>query len=387
MNNDKNELSTFQIIMNKLIKKESKNYLFVMASNNTKDFVILLIHQSSYIYCEKYELEDLKKINFFKNFQNLNVENYIELMKKLFEEKKDSIEIDEEEDKQIKISLNIELSVSGLNYNLKSEKIEFILQNDKLEQIVRYNLIWFSVLFLFREKEEKDKINEEHKKNIEILMQQIFNLKTINEELKLKLSKFEFNLNNNKINNKVIKNIFNDSKIINETNINKMQFITQKLKRLFIEKSVTYQKVYSAKLNGDTSSKFHELCDYINNTLTIVHTDTNKIFGGFAFKTWNSFELGRKSDTKSFIFSLDKQKIYNPILGEQKFHLYCSENEGPCFYAFSIENFCLEKGGYIDEIKKCNFESFEEEYEINDGNKNFKIIELEVYKVLFENNK
>lgn len=390
MINDENESSTFQIIMNKHIKikveEQSKSYLFIIASNETRDFVIIYIHQSIFFYCEKYTLKDLQKINFFQNFQNVN--DIILVIKQLFEEKKDSIKIEEEEEKQITISLELELSVSGFNFNLRKEKIEFVLPNDNLDSMVRYKLLWFSSLFLFKEKEKDEKIKKEQEQNISNLKQEITNLKAINEELKLKLSNIEFTLTNgkNNRNNKVNKNInFTNSRIINESNINKMKFISQKIKRLFNEKFIKYEMVYSARINGDTGSKFHENCDYINNTLTLVYTNTKKIFGGFAYKTWNSLGLGRKIDSNSFIFSVDKQKIYNPILGEKKYHLYCSDNDGPCFYAFSIENFCLERGGTINEINKCNFESFEKEYEINDGIKNFTIKELEIYKVIFEN--
>ena len=390
MINDENESSTFQIIMNKHIKikveEQSKSYLFIIASNEARDFVIIYIHQSIFFYCEKYTLKDLQKINFFQNFQNVN--DIILVIKQLFEEKKDSIKIEEEEEKQITISLELELSVSGFNFNLRKEKIEFVLPNDNLDSMVRYKLLWFSSLFLFKEKEKDEKIKNEQEQNISNLKQEIINLKAINEELKLKLSNIEFNLAKDKSNknNKVNKNInFTNSKIINESNINKMKFISLKIKRLFNEKLLKYEMIYSARINGDTGPKFHEKCDYINNTLTLVYTNRNKIFGGFAYKTWNSLGLGRKFDSNSFIFSVDKQKIYNPIIGKNKYHLYCSDNDGPCFYAFTIENFCLERGGAINEINKCNFESFEKEYEINDGIKNFTIKELEIYKVTFEN--
>ena len=126
------------------------------------------------------------------------------------------------------------------------------------------------------------------------------------------------------------------------------EFVENRLKLFNKDKTITYHLLYNAKINGDKSQTFHRLCDFHKNTLLIVKTDQNIIFGGFANKTWHSQELGRKKDIKSFIFSLNKQKIYNPKI-DSKYHLYCSEYDGPCFYAFSIENLCLQNGGYCDE--------------------------------------
>ena len=388
MNENKVDSPIFQIIMNMLIKRENKNYVLAVASNKTRDFVILIIQQSSYIYCRKYILDDLTKINFFKSYQNYGLSKCIEIMVNLFLTKKDIILIEEEEKKNIKMNLELEISVSGLNLSLGKEKIEFNLPNDDVDQVIINNLIWYNILFLFQEKEEFEKYKIEKEQKIEKLNRDIFDLKAIIEELKM--AKLDINLYNNKITNNIFykENNFDKSQIINNLNIQKIEFIKQKIKNLFNVKKLIFKLIYSAKVNGDTSYKFHEFCDNISNTLILICTETNNIFGGFSSKTWNSMELGRKKDSKSFLFSINKHKIYNPILEDsenQRYHLFCSETDGPCFYAFSIENLCLKNGGTCDEIKKCNFEKFEEEYEINDGKKDFRIKELEIFQILFDN--
>ena len=366
MNDNKPVSPIFQIIMNMLIKKENKNYVLAVASNKTRDFVIIIVQQSSYIYCKKYTLEDIIKINFFKNYELLS--NCIEIIVNLFSSKKDLILLEEEEEKKVKINLDIEISVSGIKLSLGKERIEFILPNDDVDQVIKYNLIWYNILFLFQEKEENENLRKEKETKIEKLNQEISDLKAIIEELKM--AKLNINLYHNKItnNNNINKdNNCDKSQIINELNIQKIEFIKQKIKNIFNVKKLTFKMIYSAKTNGDTSIKFHEFCDNTNNTLVLVRTDTNNIFGGFTSKTWNSMELGRKKDQRSFLFSINRQKIYSPILDDlnnQRYHVFCSDTDGPCFYAFSIENFCLERGGTINEINKCNFESFEKEYEI-----------------------
>ena len=366
-----------KIIMNILIKRENKNYIFIIASNQSEDSILLIIHQSSYIYCKKCELNYFQNIKFFKNCNNFEI--IIETLKNIFISKKNLISIEEEENKQIKLSLDIEISISGLNIILEKHKLEFILLNEEKELIFQYNLIWDGVLFLFKENENN--INEQikNKNKLDELNKEISNLNEMIQDLqKLK--------ENEKHNNKL--NDFNKSLIINEINIEKFNFIKQKIITIFMKKNIKFKMIYNAKINGDTSKSFHELCDNHKNTLVILQTDTNNIFGGFASKTWNSMELGRKKDIKSFIFSLNKQKIYNAKISDKersRYHLYCSDTDGPSFYAFSIEDSFLKNGGFCDEIKKCNFDSLEIEYELNDGNKNFMVKQLEIYEILFDN--
>ena len=151
------EMHDFDIIMNMLIKYE-KDYLIIVASNKTRDYAIILIQQSSYIYYRQYFLDDFKKINFFKNYLSFGINQCIEIMINLFKEKKKLINIEEEENKQIKLSLDLEISVVGMNLNLPKERIELILLNDNCEFEIKNNLIWKSVLYLFQEKEKGEKL-------------------------------------------------------------------------------------------------------------------------------------------------------------------------------------------------------------------------------------
>ena len=363
----------FQIIMNMLINKNQKDYLIIIASNNTRDFAVILIQQSSYIYFSKYNLDDFKKINFFKNYLNFGLSQCIEIMINLFKEKKSLLNI-EEENNQIKLSLDIEISVVGMSLNLPKERIELILVNDSVDQILKDNLIWNSALYLFQEKEDDQKIKLEQENKIRELTQEITALKQNMDEKKF--TKYIFG--DYSYENDLIK-----SKIIKESNLSDFEFVKRRLKLFNKDKTLNFKMLYSAKINGDKSQKFHEFCDNHHNTLLIIKTTKGIIFGGFAAKTWNSYELGRKKDMKSFLFSINNKKIYNPK--PSKYHLFCSDNDGPCFYAFSIENLFFQKevGGFCDEIYKCNFDSFENDYELNNREKTFKIDELEMFEIKF----
>ena len=357
--------------MNMLINKNEKDYLIVVASNKNRDYAIILIQQSSYIYLKKYFLDEFKKINFFKNYLSFGINQCIEIMINLLKEKKELINIEEEENKEIKLSLDLEISVVGMKINLPKERIELILLNNNDDFEIKNNLIWKSILCLFKEKEKDQKIILELENKIKELEKDIKDLKQNIDEKRLKNyfiedSKYELNKGN----------------IINEFNKINFDFVKKRLELINKEKKLNLIMLYSAKKNGDKCQKFHQFCDNHHNTLIIIKTDNNNIFGGFAGKTWNSWELGRKKDKKSFLFSLNKKKIYNSN-PEKKYHLYCSENDGPCFYAFSVENYCLQNGGFCDEVYKCCFDSFENDFELNDGIKKFNITELEVYEVKY----
>jgi hypothetical protein len=367
------DMDDFDIIMNMLIKKNDKDYLIVVSSNKTRDYAIILIQQSSYIYFRKYLLDDFKKINFFKNYLNFGINQCIEILINLLKEKKELINIEEEENKEIKLYLDLEIGVVGMKLNLPKERIELILLNDNSDFEIKNILIWKSILYLFQEREKEEKLILELENKIKELTKDKYELKQNMDEKKLTNCIVEVSKNKYEL---------NKGNIINEFNEINFEFVKNRLKSINKDKKLNLLMLYSAKINGDKCQKFHQLCDNHHNTLIIIKTDRNNIFGGFAGKTWNSWELGRKKDLKSFLFSLNKKKIYNSK-PESKFHLYCSENDGPCFYAFSVENFCLKNGGFCDEVYKCNFDSFENDFELNDGVKKFNISELEVYEVKY----
>ena len=174
-----------QIIMNILINKNEKDYLIVISSNESHDYAIILVQQSSFIYCSKYVLEDFKKINFFKNYSNFGLKQCIDILINLIEEKKNLIQIEEEENKLLKLILEFEINVVGMKFNFPKEKIEIFLQNDNVEQITKKKLIWHSLLYLFKEKEEGQKIKLELEDKIKQLTQEITVLKQNLEEKKI----------------------------------------------------------------------------------------------------------------------------------------------------------------------------------------------------------
>ena len=101
-----------------------------------------------------------------------------------------------------------------------------------------------------------------------------------------------------------------DSKII--FGKDEIEFIKNRLNELFYNKKISFNLIYRATRDGDAPSNFHSKCDNKIQLLTLYKTTKGIKFGGY---TDIGFDCSGKwkKDLKSFIFSLDKRKIYNAI--------------------------------------------------------------------------
>ena len=61
--------------------------------------------------------------------------------------------------------------------------------------------------------------------------------------------------------------------------------------------------IYRASRDGFRASSFHSKCDNFSNTVTIIKTTSNSVFGGFTSAKWTSSQ-GYTYDSNAFIFSL-----------------------------------------------------------------------------------
>lgn len=86
-----------------------------------------------------------------------------------------------------------------------------------------------------------------------------------------------------------------------------------------------------------------------------------------------------KKDDDAFIFSIDKNKAYDVIPGQNA--IGCYPNFGPVFFGCQIriyDNF-LTKGGTTYK-KGLNYNTTED-FELTNGNQNFGVRDIEVYGV------
>ena len=86
-------------------------------------------------------------------------------------------------------------------------------------------------------------------------------------------------------------------------------FIIKTLGERLKRKVVNLEKIYQASVDGDTTAKFHSICDGHANTLTVIKSMNNKTFGGFTSLAYHSLNGQYYYDSNAFIFSLNHFEV------------------------------------------------------------------------------
>ena len=337
------------------IKINNEEYILNLGLNKDKNKLSIIIRSKKVSELNYYKLEKTydELINSNKYLTALDsLEEIKEEFDKIFSEQKNITISYENEKKTIKISF-------GLTFGTKVKTIELVL--DKVE---------ISVDIIFNQNE---KIKEQEIK-IKKLEEDLQEYKTNNDILKKLLE--EVTEIKSKINSLAIFEI--DSKIIkNRSQLNLIKFTLINI----YHKEPKFKLLFRATRDGERAYNFHQHCDGIPNTLSIMEGVKGYSFGGYTEATWDSTS-GCKSGKNQFLFSLDRMKVY---MGNQNTTIHCENNYGPYFcgscgmydYYFSKNN--------NDEQKKGNkpYNNFQEEYELTHGDINFYGKEVEVYQIIF----
>ena len=179
----------------------------------------------------------------------------------------------------------------------------------------------------------------------------------------------------------------------------KDSFILTQNERISLTQILNFTKemklilTYRASRDGFGSSDFHSKCDYISNTVTIIKTTSNSVFGGFTSAPWtSSTEYTGTYDPNAFLFSLrqlgntNKQRLnitspnyailinysYGPSFGAG-YDLYVSDNSN------QNENSYSNLGGSYKLPNKINRGTLAQSYLA--GSYHWKTTEIEVYQV------
>ena len=195
-----------------------------------------------------------------------------------------------------------------------------------------------------------------------------------------------------KINNITLNKI--DSLIINK--YEELEFLENRLKynNILKDKNIIFKLLYRSSRDGSNTQTFHNKCDNIMGTLSIIKTTKGMRFGGYTEQYWNGGSNGTyKKDDKNicFCFSLDLFKIYN-FNDNYNSSICCyydygpnfnSSNETCIFYIYNNNGSLI--GGTYYQTNNNSFGKFDYDYEINNGQSQFSVVELEVFQILFDN--
>ena len=195
------------------------------------------------------------------------------------------------------------------------------------------------------------------------LKQEISKLKNENKDLKSRIIKLE------KINEPLL--FFQESKIINRKD--------EELILNWLPKKYKFTNlIFCTSRDGDTIDAFKNKCENQSPTLVIIKTEKGIIFGGYASSPWK--ENGSIQDNNSFIFSIDLNKKYNVKYTFDALYGY-SYKESIMFQFgccdFRICNNCTQNNNNY--ISGYSYEGLS--LDINKGIREFKVNELEIYKL------
>lgn len=125
-----------------------------------------------------------------------------------------------------------------------------------------------------------------------------------------------------------------------------------------LAKGKNLKLIFRLTRDGGEAGTFHDMCDHIKNTITLIMSEDGKIFGGYASIPWTS-ELGYKLDEKAYLFSLDQQSIYSVV--EKENAVYHSPH---CLSSFGKDDLLIYNG--CDEIRG-SYSEFGSSYKLPDG--------------------
>jgi hypothetical protein len=186
-----------------------------------------------------------------------------------------------------------------------------------------------------------------------------------------------------------------DSKIVN---LNITSIISRWIDKIDINNKYVYTRElylpYEFKLllrgsrDGFTPIKFHEICDNIPHTVTLIKIKgTEEIIGGYNPLVWKSDKNGEFGKTKdSFIFSFkNKNNFKDFILSHVKNidkALFYKYNFGPTFFD-DIDIFVtLRKYAECKKFDNCRCKQSNYEKKIRDTEEDFLIEDYEVFQII-----
>ena len=113
-----------------------------------------------------------------------------------------------------------------------------------------------------------------------------------------------------------------------------------------------WQLKYRASRDGWEPENFHEKCDGIPNTLTIIKSTKGNIFGGFTEQAWNSYDEF-VADPNAFIFSLIN-KEYKPFKAKctdnGRRAIFSHRKYGPTFGSSGLEVWLFDRTTLVFDI-------------------------------------
>ena len=378
-NKKKEDIKYFDINLN---NKKYKLQLSKSNKDNNNQIIIKISEEKSLIekyYLVNMNLDEFYNLNIIFKLYNSIEEIYTCLLNALNE-------------KRFKASLNNQYIILTFNFLLPGNKIIDI--NFTLVEIKQKKEDLIEQLYLIvNQLSEENKSIKETLKNL-ICKQDIMQNEINNKNNEINNIKEELNKVKNE-NFLILQNYKNFEQLINDTIKNEFQDLNKshilkddKEKNLlysWISSKGAIKKIkllYRASENSSNKSFFHK-CSNKGTTVSIIKTKKGRRFGGFTKANWTDKKgVIYLRDEDAFLFSLDKNKIYNIL--NPDFAVSCH----PSCYSLVYGNHGDGGGLCIDNDKNAlSYENqFSKVYDVPSNyclseEKEFYIEECEVYQI------
>jgi len=359
-----------------LSTEESTKYLLQIEQNKKNLNLSLQLKEendnlNTCSYKNSFNLESLKNISkLFRLYDSISEVAYY-----LFEELENNKQI-LKLDKNSNMCLIFSYQIPGMR---KPDEVILSLEKKSLNNIEMSEVLLKEIIKM---KNEIKELKEENEKLKIQLKEQNNNKVNIEEIIEKKISQFKDEINNkfiqyeNEISNlkeKYVKNCPKDDistfvKLFKEKNPD------------YKDKNVELKLIYSASKDGQNYTNCHSKCNNVPNTFSLITTKKGNKFGFFRSIAIDG-QGPWKADNKAFFVSFDKYKIY-PAKSNQNsvsFDNCCFIQTKPFVL---IGNILTDKYSCCDKSKMSEyFEGFTEDFELNDGERDFYVKEFEVYKL------
>ena len=258
---------------------------------------------------------------------------------------------------------------------ISTQKLSISKQNQTLITSWKFIIINEIDIKLILTKEKSD-----DKETIEQLINAVKNLNK--ENINLKNDVLNIKKDMEKLKNVLSNKILDESSIINNyielININK--WIIEKNEKN-INKEI--KLIYKATKDGDSASKYHELCDNKYPTITLIKTKKNRRFGHYMDQNVIIKQANYTKDEKAFLFSLDKIKKYD--IKKPDYAMYYHTSYGPCF-GYTCDIYLNDKFLSREDNPERNAKYYT--YDVPSdteltGESNFGVEEVEVYQIIY----
>ena len=306
-------------------------------------------------YSNSYELEPLKKSNKYLAL-NDNIDDLIDTIYENASNNNCNL-IENHNDYEVKIPVPVK----------SIREISFILKEQKKSQSEIINDLLKSSKFL-------------KKKNSELEMK-IKSLEEENEKIKSELKEIKTLINElknekEKISNVEVNPIINSkSKLINNLLFKQLNKWINPLK------SLNFELIFTASINGDRAENFHQNCDGKGPTVTIIKAKNGNIFGAYLTVPFSSDHQSH-SDETAFLFSLTNMKKF-PIKNK-KYAVCHYSNWGPYIGYQESCDLAIKEGCLKNKSSYCVPTSYEFN-RVDLIGKNDKFFEVEDYEVYLVN--